>query len=680
MNPAVVIPTYWSSSDHLGNPGGVQCYDHATPIDSDHPQLDLCLASLKQVLGLKTVIILVTAPPAVEERAVRRVRELADKHQLQDAIIVDSFKAMMLNEKIAGEMPPNIGEPISLRGYGAIRNMGLLACCALGCDVAVFIDDDETILDENFLVNAVYGFGQIDRNGLPIIAKSGYFLDRRNSALADRRTVKFYDKFWAKRAEFNEWMTQALAGPRISRSNVVCGGCFAVHAEAFTRVAFDPWITRGEDLDYLINMRLYGMDVWFDNKWRVRHTPPRIQDTAPRFLQDVYRWTYERRKIEICNSNIDMHMLTPEALMPYPGPWISAELPVRIRKTAYWRAAMTNEKAAYWQIYRQGRKDAEAYAEQNCANYLHFQQVWPVVTAMVWQDEGMQRVLRGAGMLMPAIAARMAQRAGMVSGAPDGSGAAAGVAGAGAAEVGVGTGAFAAAGAQADWGEQSERDARHEHYVPVASEIQDALAGYDERGAADASGAWTVDGFGAAGEQAAAMSGADGFPGQGAPNAPAMDSRAGASNGGAPMSDDMSDAPLSADDLASAWGDDGQDVPAWATGSQPRVTQAAPAPVSAPAASSAPQPRDGLLAGEPADQYPVSERPAGVPAATAPRTPRPAAPAPAAAAPRAPKPAGPAPAPAAPAGATLRPADAPASKPAAQAPRPADAPAPSDAE
>ena len=33
------------------------------------------------------------------------------------------------------------------------------------------------------------------------------------------------------------------------------------------RVAFDPWITRGEDTDYLLNLRMYGADVWFDNKW-----------------------------------------------------------------------------------------------------------------------------------------------------------------------------------------------------------------------------------------------------------------------------------------------------------------------------------------------------------------------------------------------------------------------------
>ena len=422
MKSAVVIPTYWSSDERLGTPGSVACYDHATPVESEHPQLASCLSSLERVAGLGTVVILVVAPPEVEERAVARVHEMASERELPEVVIVDSFKAMAAANRIADILPPDMGEPVSLRGYGAIRNMGLVACCALGCDVAVFLDDDEVVLDEDFLVNAVYGFGQVSRQGLPVMAKSGYFLDRRNSALADRRQVKACDKYWAKRAEFNEWMTQALAGPRISHSNTLCGGCFAVHAEAFTRVSFDPWITRGEDLDYLFDLRLYGVDVWFDNKWRVRHTPPRVKDTASRFLQDVYRWTYERRKIEVCNSNIDLQKLLPESLMPYPGPWISPELPARISKTALLRALMTSEHGAYWRVFTRGRKDAVAYAEQNCARYLDFQPYWSEITHALWLDEEFARVLMGPGMLNPDIAARMAQRAGRVGLAdPDGS-------------------------------------------------------------------------------------------------------------------------------------------------------------------------------------------------------------------------------------------------------------------
>ena len=411
MNPAVVIPTYWSKGERLGEPGGPYCYDHTTPIDAEHPELEACIASLEQVVGLGTVIVLVVAPPNVEERAVRRVSEICSRYSIPDVVIVDSFKALTITDMFQDDLPEG-GEPIGLRGYGAIRNMGLIACCALGCDVAVFLDDDEVVLDPDFLTSAVYGLGAQPRSGMPVVAKSGYFLDRRNSALADRRKVKFYNRYWAKRAEFNEWMTQALAGPRISRSNTLCGGCFAVHAEAFTRVAFDPWITRGEDMDYLIDLKLYGMDVWFDNRWRVRHTPPRVKDTAFRFLQDVYRWTYERRKIEVCNSNIDFHKLLPEQLMPYPGPWIGPELPVRIRKTALLRSLLTNEHLAYWKIYTKGRKDAVDYAEAHCTRYLHFQACWNAIATFSWQNEAMMHVLRGEGMLNAAIAMRMAERNG----------------------------------------------------------------------------------------------------------------------------------------------------------------------------------------------------------------------------------------------------------------------------
>ena len=418
MKPAIVIPTYWSSTQQLGTPGGVQCYDHAIPIDAPAPELEACIASLQQVLGLAeaAVILLVVAPPTVEERAVHRVRDILDAHPWlpSETVIVDSFKAMVMRSILSQVLPDDIGEPISLRGYGAIRNLGLITCCALGCDVAVFLDDDEVVLDENFLANAVYGMGQVDRQGMPVMAKSGYFLDRRNSALADRRNVKFYDKHWAKRAGFNEWMTQALAGPRISRSPYLCGGCFALYAEAYTRVAFDPWITRGEDEDYLINLRVYGMDVWFDNRWRVRHTPPRIKDTASRFLQDVYRWVYERRKIEMCNANIDLHKLTPNDLMPYPGPWISSELPTRVRKTAFWRALMTPERAAYWRIYRGGLRDASQYAEENRMRYLDFQAHWHDVTTLAWLNVEIQSILAGDGMLNVEIASRMAARAGAV--------------------------------------------------------------------------------------------------------------------------------------------------------------------------------------------------------------------------------------------------------------------------
>ena len=50
MNPAIVIPTYWSGSGaDMQAPG---TYDHSTPIDAGAPDLERCLSSLEQVQDL----------------------------------------------------------------------------------------------------------------------------------------------------------------------------------------------------------------------------------------------------------------------------------------------------------------------------------------------------------------------------------------------------------------------------------------------------------------------------------------------------------------------------------------------------------------------------------------------------------------------------------------------------
>ena len=64
----------------------------------------------------------------------------------------------------------------SLSGYGAIRNLGLLVADTLGFDAVVFLDDDEVVDDPDFLQRAVYGLGKLTKKGIPILAKTGYYL------------------------------------------------------------------------------------------------------------------------------------------------------------------------------------------------------------------------------------------------------------------------------------------------------------------------------------------------------------------------------------------------------------------------------------------------------------------------------------------------------------------------
>ncbi len=391
MNPAIVIPSYWAGQDADAFAPGH--YDHTTDPAALAPELDTCLGSLEKVRGVGRVIVLVVCPPAATDRVRAQVASICAAHPMLPVTVVTNDEAAHVQERIAHIAPEVRDEPVSLRGYGAIRNMGLAAAAVLGHDVVVFLDDDEVVLTENFMDEALHGLNQLTRQGLPILAKSGYFYDRAGSPFADTSRSKWCDRWWTKRDQFNRWMRRALATTRISRSNYVCGGCLALHARAFTRVAFDPYITRGEDLDYLFNIRMNGLDVWFDNKWVVRHLPPKQTEKAPRFLQNVYRWTYERAKLLYANAQIDLHQVTADSLMPYPGPWISENLESKVVKTCLARALCTREHGAYLRVLTRGRASARRYAAANCDKYVRFQNFWPAIMAGLWCDAELAALL-----------------------------------------------------------------------------------------------------------------------------------------------------------------------------------------------------------------------------------------------------------------------------------------------
>lgn len=393
MSATIVIPTYWADGEQsLLAPGA---YDHSTDVSDLAPELERCLASLEQVRELPQIVLLVVCAAGAAEHAAARVRAIAEAHPALDVLVVSNREASRIVERIDEIVPAGTGEAVSLRGYGAIRNMGLAVAAIMGRDAVVFLDDDEVVLGPDFMTKALYGLGHETRTQLPILAKSGYFFDRSGSPLADTSKAGLTHRWWSKRTDFNTWMKKALSGTRISRSNYVCGGCMALHARAYARVPFDPFITRGEDLDYLLNLRLVGLDMWFDNEWVVKHLPPESTQCAPRFMQDVYRWYYERAKLAHANRQNDLTAVTPESLMPYPGPWLSHELPDRVRRTAFARMILTGEHVGYWHIWQHGRADAERYASEHCGSYLRFMSFWPTIVDGLWCDASLRGILEG---------------------------------------------------------------------------------------------------------------------------------------------------------------------------------------------------------------------------------------------------------------------------------------------
>lgn len=390
MNPVILIPVFISARRHAEVGQVTSTYDHTTSLSSQG-ELPRCLDSLRKVRGLGHIVILVAAEPSIENQAASKARSIAEHFSDLSITVIGAPELALIRQRME-QLGVPVHNEIGLSGYGAVRNLGLLVANMLDFDAAVFLDDDAVVEDEAFLEKAMYGLGKLTRRGVPILAKTGYYLNEEGSYLSSK-PAKWYDRFWQQSKAFNSWITKAMAGPRLSRSNHVCGGCLALHKEAFRRVSFDPWIARGEDLDYMLDLRMYGSDIWFDNQWVMRHLPPATPREGLRFRQDIFRWLYEYRKIEYARTQIDLLQIKPQSLQPYPGPFLEPNVTKRIRRTALLRSIGRPDGKGYRQAAKSAAGEAAKYAETHCAKYFEFQFKWPAIMSRFENDVIMQSIL-----------------------------------------------------------------------------------------------------------------------------------------------------------------------------------------------------------------------------------------------------------------------------------------------
>ena len=393
MNPVVVIPTIYGLRKRRKTPSKnpVEVYDHPT-VPGTANELRRCLTSLASVENVPPIVLLVASQPTTRMSARDTVEAVVREFPTLDILVVGEAEAQLTRQRLAQLGASGLEDKVGLVGYGAMRNLGLVVANALRYDAVVFLEDDEVIEQRDFVDRAVYGLGKLTRRGVPILAKTGFYYNSEGSFLSKSQD-KWYNRYWQQGKAFNAWITHAMKGPRLSRSNHVCGGCLALHREAFRRLAFDPWIPRGEDLDYLLNMRMYGSDIWFDNQWSLVHLPPDSANEGMRFRQDIYRWLYEFRKVEYSRTQIDLMQITPASLEPYPGPFLRPGITRRVTRTAFLRSLARPNKAAYRKAAREATRQASTYAEENCSKYFEFQRVWPEIMRRVEGDRMLSSAL-----------------------------------------------------------------------------------------------------------------------------------------------------------------------------------------------------------------------------------------------------------------------------------------------
>jgi len=394
VTPCVIIPTFWTRRRARISVNPLAVYDHPTPVDSDGTLPD-CLRSLEEVEGLGQVVLIVAATdPGVEHAAEDRVRAILEEFPGINALVFGPAELGSLHRRLEQIEFADRIDGVSLVGYGAVRNVGLMVAAVLGFESVVFLDDDQIITDTAFLRRAMEGLGEHLDDGRPILAKSGYYTD------ADGRHQRYsdphwYDIFWRQEDAVNHALAQVDALPRIQPTTIAFGGCLALHRDMYCNVSFDPWVMRGEDIDYVINARMHGGDVFLDGEWHVIHQPPNPANSAAYFRQDVYRFIYEHRKLEFAKSQVDLRQVTPESMMPYPGGFIDSSITWRALFTAILRGLSRKGGGQYLKVARIALKDASNYALGNCQNYFDFQRRWPMLMDRIWDDIALRPLFTG---------------------------------------------------------------------------------------------------------------------------------------------------------------------------------------------------------------------------------------------------------------------------------------------
>ena len=333
-NITVVIPSYWGPEDGLSGEEEEIVFDHPTPLN-EQGTLGRLLDSLELAVrdNFNIVIVTVANVPHITDDVITKVKAVVEPYSSRYEItLLHSQNLNRLRQTlIADGVSEDACQLISLDNYAAVRNMCSLAGVLNGSEITVFLDDDEVITDPAFLSKAQEFIGA-DYQGQQIKAVAGYYLQPESYRLDVSRVPAWRKAFWNNAAAMNDAFELIIGRPpRLKPTPFVFGGNMVIHRDLLMKVPFDPFITRGEDIDFLINLRIKGVTFWLDRELYIGHLPPKVIRPAWKSLrQDIKRFLYERKKLL---DHKDIEGVSQEKLMPYPGAFLGSDLEERIVRT-----------------------------------------------------------------------------------------------------------------------------------------------------------------------------------------------------------------------------------------------------------------------------------------------------------------------------------------------------------
>ena len=333
----MVIPSYWARESEFGWKEGDAIYDHPTPLDKEGTLYRI----IKSVNILKDknfqLVILAVATSEdietkVEEKVANIIKSASDGIGVEVMLFGPSH-LKKINDLLISEDRKEYIDLLKLQGYSNIRNLCMFIPHVLSSDIAVLIDDDEVFEDPDFMSKAKEFIGK-NLGGETINAVAGYYLQPDGDYLV-KRPFQTWMKYWDKYERMNEAFSEVIGTePRLKETPFVFGGNMVIHRNLFTVVPFDPNVPRGEDIDFLINTRMFGFSFFLDNKLSIKHLPPpKSHPTWTQLREDIYRFVYEREKIEGQRDIKGLTKVYPEDFGSYPGAFLKKDLERKIEES-----------------------------------------------------------------------------------------------------------------------------------------------------------------------------------------------------------------------------------------------------------------------------------------------------------------------------------------------------------
>ncbi len=408
VKTTLVIPTYWTfpPNQHPSNrPDAV--YDHPTFINTTGtlPKLLKSLEKIReQGADIPDIVVLVAVThKELEKHAEKIMKSIIEKHKHE--LNVTPFSTSDLKSivsKSKNSVFSKFSSFLNLRGYSNIRNIGLVIGQILESDAVVFLDDDELIIDKVFFEKCTEFVGK-KYEGKIIGGVTGYYVNPSGHYWLSDKPREWWQTGWRKKRMMNRAFEVIENDARLRDTSFAFGGNMTLHKELFSKTPFDPYITRGEDMDLLVNAKIFGFAFLLDTQLRVLHTPEYVGSRWSEMRQDIYRFAYMRKKLQSAKHIEGTDELPIEALDPYPGYFLKRDLTLRFLISSSLSTLNsvfelnTKEFSKYLENIKIALSDVQRNTERHFTRYFGFQRLWAQTMPLIRGDKPAKDYLENKG-------------------------------------------------------------------------------------------------------------------------------------------------------------------------------------------------------------------------------------------------------------------------------------------